>query len=262
MKLFRERGGASLALPLVLFALLSISSIVFVDAQSFRSSAFDPSFDIDDRGADGSSSSSELLAHQKFASKNLFWGTYRPQLYFGLRPRAPESLLSGLAWFGMGNYDAFANGMRHECAEKDGLGGYGWKWHDGRSFGVQEVRDGNLGGNNVRLETSFYKVTPAGGEEGEEEVGGGSWAARVSGEAIDPCEFVLYRFEGAFQAGRDADYDPFFPTWSSQTSRALCDLLLRTRRFARVPHARHGRRRVRARLVLPDQALWFDSRVG
>lgn len=29
------------------------------------------------------------------------WSTYRPNLYFGLRPRLPESLLTGLLWFGI-----------------------------------------------------------------------------------------------------------------------------------------------------------------
>ncbi len=37
-----------------------------------------------------------------FAASNqsLLWGTYRPNLYFGTRPRLPESLLTGLMWFG------------------------------------------------------------------------------------------------------------------------------------------------------------------
>ena len=29
---------------------------------------------------------------------SLLWGPYRPNLYFGLRPRVPESLLMGLMW--------------------------------------------------------------------------------------------------------------------------------------------------------------------
>lgn len=28
-----------------------------------------------------------------------FWGTYRPQLYFGLKTRSPNPLLAGLMWF-------------------------------------------------------------------------------------------------------------------------------------------------------------------
>ena len=28
----------------------------------------------------------------------LLWGPYRPNLYLGLRPRVPESLVAGLMW--------------------------------------------------------------------------------------------------------------------------------------------------------------------
>lgn len=32
-----------------------------------------------------------------------FWGTYRPQLYFGLKTRSPNPLLAGLMWFNQFN---------------------------------------------------------------------------------------------------------------------------------------------------------------
>ena len=34
----------------------------------------------------------------------LIWGPYRPNLYFGLRPRLPQSLMTGLMWFGTHDY--------------------------------------------------------------------------------------------------------------------------------------------------------------
>jgi mannosyl-oligosaccharide glucosidase len=34
----------------------------------------------------------------------LLWGPYRPNLYFGLRPRLPQSLMTGLMWFGTHDY--------------------------------------------------------------------------------------------------------------------------------------------------------------
>lgn len=37
----------------------------------------------------------------------LLWGTYRPNLYFGLKPKLPLSLLTGLAWFGLKDYQGF-----------------------------------------------------------------------------------------------------------------------------------------------------------
>ena len=34
------------------------------------------------------------------------WGAYRPNLYFGLRPRFPKSLMTGLMWFGTQDYQS------------------------------------------------------------------------------------------------------------------------------------------------------------
>jgi mannosyl-oligosaccharide glucosidase len=32
------------------------------------------------------------------SNQTLLWGPYRPNLYFGVRPRLPKSLMSGLMW--------------------------------------------------------------------------------------------------------------------------------------------------------------------
>ena len=32
------------------------------------------------------------------SSDSLLWGPYRPNLYLGLRPRVPKSVLAGLMW--------------------------------------------------------------------------------------------------------------------------------------------------------------------
>lgn len=42
------------------------------------------------------------------SNDSLLWGTYRPNLYFGTRPRLPESLLTGLIWFGIENASSFS----------------------------------------------------------------------------------------------------------------------------------------------------------
>jgi hypothetical protein len=39
--------------------------------------------------------------------ESLFWGTYRPNLYFGLKPRVPQSLMTGLMWFNTMDFQAF-----------------------------------------------------------------------------------------------------------------------------------------------------------
>jgi mannosyl-oligosaccharide glucosidase len=38
---------------------------------------------------------------------SMLWGAYRPNLYFGLRPQIPQSLMTGLLWFGTHDYQAF-----------------------------------------------------------------------------------------------------------------------------------------------------------
>ncbi|KAH9946321.1 glycoside hydrolase [Epithele typhae] len=108
-------------------------------------------------------------------SDALFWGTYRPGLYFGLRPKVPQSLMTGLMWFGTHNYQSIQK-ARHACSQDDGLTGYSWMEYDPRQGGVQVINDAP---NNVKITTEFLKVP--GGDFG------GSWAARVKGEPLNPA---------------------------------------------------------------------------
>lgn len=39
-----------------------------------------------------------LSQNEKRANESLLWGPYRPNLYFGVRPRIPKSLTTGLLW--------------------------------------------------------------------------------------------------------------------------------------------------------------------
>lgn len=66
--------------------------------------------------------------------------------------------------------------MRHSCEQGDKLASYNWIMHDGRTAGVQRIVDEE---NNVKLSVDLLK-TPGGL--------GGSWAARISGEPVDPSE--------------------------------------------------------------------------
>ena len=43
------------------------------------------------------------------SSTSLVWGAFRPNLYFGLRPRIPQSLMTGLVWFGTQDYQSFTS---------------------------------------------------------------------------------------------------------------------------------------------------------
>jgi mannosyl-oligosaccharide glucosidase len=128
--------------------------------------------------------------------KSLLWGPYRPNLYFGIRPRLPQSLMTGLIWFSTANYQSVQSalailtrrrgtrvltvafkGSRHACEQDDKLDSYTWTQYDPREGGVQEIKDSQ---NNVKITTEFLKVP--GGDNG------GSWAARIKGEPMDACE--------------------------------------------------------------------------
>ncbi|GAA5999150.1 mannosyl-oligosaccharide glucosidase [Rhodotorula paludigena] len=116
--------------------------------------------------------SAAAFAQGSPAEDSLLWGTYRPGLYFGLRPRLPSTLMTGLIWFGTGDYQSYQK-PRHECDQRDGLT-YSYTEHDGRSAAKQVLNDKV---NNVRLTIRWIKV--AGGDEG------GSWAVRLEGEPLD-----------------------------------------------------------------------------
>ncbi|KAH8387856.1 hypothetical protein KR093_009903 [Drosophila rubida] len=97
-----------------------------------------------------------------------YWGTYRPQTYFGLKTRDPHSLAMGLMWYSPSNLGAGGQGIRHWCEMGDKLDGFGWTHHDGRSFGVQQIDD-----LPFELKTSFVKYP-------SDKAYGGDWTARVS----------------------------------------------------------------------------------
>lgn len=111
------------------------------------------------------------------------WGSYRPNVYFGMAMKEEEKVLTGLMWgSGMG-----VDQMRHTCDHGDRLQRFGWKAHDGRSFGEHEVEDQLHG---MRVVASFAKV------EARHSTGG-SWANRVTASripsvaAVDPPSVVF-----------------------------------------------------------------------
>jgi mannosyl-oligosaccharide glucosidase len=44
------------------------------------------------------------------ANTSLLWGPYRPNLYFGVRPRLPKSFMGGLMW---ANVDGLTQDLQH-----------------------------------------------------------------------------------------------------------------------------------------------------
>ncbi|KAL8400611.1 hypothetical protein RB594_000856 [Gaeumannomyces avenae] len=107
-------------------------------------------------------------------NQSLLWGPYRPNLYFGVRSRAPKSLMTGLMWSKLDSYNEVQNSIRYTCEQHEGMAGYGWDEYDTRKGGVQTIHDA---GNQLDITTSFVKI-PGGTH-------GGSWAARIKGELRD-----------------------------------------------------------------------------
>jgi mannosyl-oligosaccharide glucosidase len=46
---------------------------------------------------------------EKATNASLLWGPYRPNLYFGVRPRIPKSLMGGLLWTRVEDYTSVQN---------------------------------------------------------------------------------------------------------------------------------------------------------
>lgn len=100
------------------------------------------------------------------SNSSLLWGPYRPNLYFGVKPKLPESLLTGLMWFNADNFNHIHT-IRHECEQGDNMASFGWHEYDARTGGRQLIEDVN---HDVDVTTELVTTED------------GSWAVRVSGE--------------------------------------------------------------------------------
>lgn len=107
----------------------------------------------------------DLPQFQNNHKESLYWGTYRPNVYLGIRARTPLSLIAGLMWIGLKNGQYF---LRHVCQDSDELRTFGWTAHNGRDYGRQVLVD-----HGLFLTTSFLK------EKGESSGYGGDWAVRL-----------------------------------------------------------------------------------
>jgi hypothetical protein len=96
------------------------------------------------------------------------WGTYRPNLYFGTRAKAPNSPLFGMMWWDGGEFEQLDN-IRHDAENRDGLEKFGYLEHNGDTYGKQELLDSRTG---INLTTWFV----------QDELDRSQWMARVQGE--------------------------------------------------------------------------------
>ncbi|KAF7813611.1 mannosyl-oligosaccharide glucosidase GCS1-like [Senna tora] len=110
----------------------------------------------------------DLPQFQGQHKESLYWGTYRPHVYLGIRARTRKSLIAGLMWIGVkdGRYH-----LRHVCKDDDELSTYGWTNHNGRDFGHQLLVD-----HGLNWATTFLKSKTDGSGYG------GDWAVRIDGK--------------------------------------------------------------------------------
>ncbi|CAH0394013.1 unnamed protein product [Bemisia tabaci] len=124
----------------------------------------------------------------------LYWGSYRGGVYFGMKTREPNSLVTGLMWYFPSLLRAGHKGIRHWCESGDNLDGYSWVAHDGKNFGVQNLNDGSF-----HIETSFVKRVIG--------KNGGDWTNRISITAEDKMaqnEQVTFLYYIATEAEGDS----------------------------------------------------------
>lgn len=120
-------------------------------------------------------------AVQKTEDASLYWGSYRPGVYFGLKTRSPANLLFGLMWMIPDRIKPNDLGLRHWCEQGDNLDSFGWLQHNGQDFGVQEIHDRGL-----NITTSYIK------EEDDK------WSARVTvhSNSKKPRQVTLFFYAG------------------------------------------------------------------
>jgi mannosyl-oligosaccharide glucosidase len=125
-------------------------------------------------------SSSEFFSAEH--NSELLWGTYRPQLYAGMRTKTDQdALLTGLMWYEP-NSNPLRIHLRHVAKSEESVK-FEWVKHDGRSFGIQKLNDTKIG---LEMNVTFVKYKTSGnglggGGGGGQHHYGGDWVMKVTG---------------------------------------------------------------------------------
>lgn len=91
--------------------------------------------------------------YKNLSDSSLLWGPYRSGLYFGVRPRIPRSLLSGLMWFNIDDFNGLRS-MRHFYEQGDLMKKANWVYYDPRFGGRQVINDKQ---SHINLVIDFIK---------------------------------------------------------------------------------------------------------
>ncbi|QLL32942.1 hypothetical protein HG536_0D04640 [Torulaspora globosa] len=113
------------------------------------------------------------LSFDEYTEQSLLWAPYRPNCYFGIRPRNVDQspFMLGIMWFDNSDASGLSR-IRHFVEQGDKLQKYGWEVYDPRVGGREVIIDE---ANNLNLTIYFTKS-----HNGE------NWAVRVHGEPLDP----------------------------------------------------------------------------
>jgi mannosyl-oligosaccharide glucosidase len=67
--------------------------------------------------AEAPSETDSILLNEiaRASNQSLLWGPYRPNVYFGVKPRIPNSFFAGLMWAGVNNFKAFQHSTSNTC---------------------------------------------------------------------------------------------------------------------------------------------------
>lgn len=115
---------------------LLLLSCIWIGIALSQKLGFDVYSDFDAERIDDSVESQ----YNTLSNDSLLWGPYRSALYFGIRPRIPRSLLSGLMWFNMDDYSGIGK-FRHFYEQADNMGKANWVGYDPRTGGRQIISD-------------------------------------------------------------------------------------------------------------------------
>lgn len=102
----------------------------------------------------------EQLSHD-----SLFWGPYNSGRYLGIRPRVPESLLSGLIWFNAESQHGIGK-ARDFYEQGDNMARANWVQYDPRIGGRQVISDNDC---HINITIDFVKSN-----------NGRNWAVKVN----------------------------------------------------------------------------------
>lgn len=109
--------------------------------------------------------------YEKTNRLSLNWGPYRSNLYVGIRPRIPDSILTGLLWFQTESFNAPML-SKHSCEQSHNIKKFGWTKYDPRYGGIESIYDND---SRLNLTTEFVKTDD-----------GLDWALRVKGKVSRP----------------------------------------------------------------------------